>query len=253
MLRLVKVALPAALLLAGCSQQPGKADRADVRQDPAPGTSTAAQAAQSAAPATVPPVRPLPPLAGRGPLAPRDQCSGQPGADAFRSVLEEAVANRDSKGLAALADREIKLDFGGGHGVAELRRQLDGAEGKALWRELEDVLRLGCAVDGGNLIIPWYFAQDLGDRDAFATMLVLGDNVPLRSRADPAASASAMLDWQWVELLDGLRVGPYQQVRTSQGKTGYVKTGDLRSVLDYRLVVHRSANGWKISAFVAGD
>ena len=101
----------------------------------------------------------------QGRFAPRDECGILPGYSEFREALESAVAKRDAKSLAAIADPKIKLDFGGGGGRAELQSRLSGAE-LPLWEELDEILDLGCAVNAPNSTsMPWYFAQDMGDVD----------------------------------------------------------------------------------------
>ena len=95
-----------------------------------------------------------------GPLAPRDDCGALGGANAFRRELSDAVIRRDIEALVSLADIDIKLDFGGGEGRAELRLRLSDPDSR-LWQELDKMLPLGCAVNSqGGITLPWYFAQD---------------------------------------------------------------------------------------------
>lgn len=90
------------------------------------------------------------------------------------------------------------LDFGGGGGKALLRSQLRGKEGPALWRELEEAVGLGCAMDAGNMAFPWLFAQELGDVDPFDAYVVTGPAVPLNRRANARSAPIGRLDWQLV-------------------------------------------------------
>ena len=46
---------------------------------------------------------------------------------------------------------------------------------------------------------------------------------------------------------------PFQQVTGPGGARGYVATGRLRSMLDYRLLATRQGETWRITAFLAGD
>ncbi|MEO6151738.1 MAG: hypothetical protein ABIT09_11960 [Croceibacterium sp.] len=207
--------------------------------------------ADSATPSTPPTASASATLVGR--FAPRDECTELPGASGFRQRLVEAVQLRDADALAALADPRIKLDFGGGGGVAELKQQL--ATGDALWKSLEQVLTLGCAADpGSNMVIPWLFAQDLGSIDAGPALLVTGENVPVL--ADPRGSATRVttISWDFVSAAKGLdRARPYTQVTLPLNRHGYVTTDKLRSVLDYRLLASRMSGQWRIDALVAGD
>lgn len=193
----------------------------------------------------------LPVTTGR--FAPLQTCDRLPGAAAFRAALGSAVRRRDGAALAALASRDIRLDFGDGAGTAELRRRLGGADGGKLWRELDRILPLGCAVQERNLVMPSLFAHDFGDTDPFGVMLVTGARVPLLAGPNAAALPLRLLSWIMVAPVSDDDFGkPFRRVRLG-GQTGYVETAKLRSALDYRLVVSRTRGSWKIDAFVAGD
>lgn len=188
-----------------------------------------------------------------GQFAPLETCNRLPGAAAFRAALGAAVRKRDTVALASLASPNIRLDFGGSTGTAELHRRLGGADGRKLWRELDRILPLGCAVQQGNLVMPSIFAHDFGEADPTSVMLVTGARVPLRARATAAARPLRLLSWIMVTPVSGDDFGkPFRRVRAG-GQTGYVETAKLRSPLDYRLVVSRTRGAWKIDALVAGD
>lgn len=196
---------------------------------------------------------PPPVLAGK--YAPRDECAALPGAGVFRAALADAVRRKDADALVGLAAPDIKLDFGGGEGHAELRQRLTGQEGAALWRELADLLPLGCAADEDGMTLPWFFAQDLGVEDPFNTLLVTGARVPLLPKADAAARPLRLLSWELVEPEEGYdESAELQPVRTVEGKlSGFVEAKKLRSPIGYRLLAGRSNGAWKIQAFIAGD
>jgi hypothetical protein len=202
--------------------------------------------AQATAPAPVVTGSFRPPAAG---------CTHQAGAQVFLAALNQAVRARDTAAFLALTAPEVKLDFGGGSGQAELRRRLSGADGRKLWRELDRILSLGCAVQGGNLVLPAVFARDFGDLDPFEIMVVTGDHVPLHSAPSIRAKPLRLLSWVAVKPLSGDDFErPFRRVSLLSGKvTGYVAADKLRSPLDYRLVVSRRRGAWKIDAFVAGD
>ncbi|MFN6936274.1 MAG: hypothetical protein ACK4NZ_14120, partial [Tsuneonella sp.] len=60
----------------------------------------------------------------KGPYAPRDECTDVKGSGEFRTALAKAVQARDADALIGLAAKDVKLDFGGGSGTAELRKRL---------------------------------------------------------------------------------------------------------------------------------
>lgn len=201
------------------------------------------------------PVAVAPSALPSGPLAPTDTCSEAPGAAAFLSALRKAVAARDAKALSVLADPDVRLDFGGGAGREELARRLSGSDGAGLWAELDEIVALGCALDGDRLVLPALFAQDLGTLDPYTTMVVTGSGVPLFAEARVSAPQLATLSWQAVALAGSLEPdAPFQRVVVPGGPTGFVQTARLRSVLDYRLIANRAkGEGWRLTAFVAGD
>ena len=182
-------------------------------------------------------------------------CARQPGANAFLAALTRAVTRRDAAAFVALTAADVRLDFGGGAGHAQLTRRLAGAEGRKLWRELDRLLPLGCAVQAGNLVLPAVFARDFGELDPFEVMVVTGEHVPLLSAPSSRARSVRLLSWVAVTALTGDDYEkPFRRVRLPGGKvTGYVAAAKLRSPLDYRLVVSRRRGAWKIDAFVAGD
>lgn len=190
-----------------------------------------------------------------GPYAPRDECREVPGAESFRRALAKAVKERDPDALAALAAPDVKLDFGGGTGTAELRARLAQGQ-RSLWDELDALLELGCAVNRqGGIVMPWYSAQSIKDVDPMTGMIVTGENVPLYEGADPRSARLAELSWDAVELAEGLEPeADFQKVTTADGKTtGYVASDRLRSLIDYRLMASSRDGKWSFTNLVAGD
>lgn len=190
----------------------------------------------------------------QGAYAPRDECGSIAGAGEFRKRLANAVEARDVEGLVALADKDVKLDFGGGAGAAELRTRLAAADPK-LWNELEALLTLGCAANKqGGITLPWYFAQDVGGVDPMMGMIVTGANVPMRENPDDQAKPVTTLSWDAVEIIGGLQPSnPYQHVKLPDGTAGYIVTAKLRSLIDYRLTASSRAGKWSFTSFIAGD
>lgn len=192
------------------------------------------------------------PLA-QGPYAPRDTCGDLQGADEFRQNLAEAVRLRDADAFVALAAEDIKLDFGGGSGRAELRQRLTGDDWN-LWQELDELLALGCVVNKqGGLTIPWYFEQRIAGVDPMAGMIVTGEDVPLRTSPEEEGTPLRTISWDVVEIGSLRPDDTYQQVTTTEGEQGFIATDKLRSLIDYRLSATRRNNRWSIVSFVAGD
>jgi hypothetical protein len=190
----------------------------------------------------------------KGTYPPADECARLPGAEDFRAALARAVLAKDADAVAALALPTVRLGFGGDDGRERFRQRLANPDGK-LMADLRELLKLGCAADAqGGLTMPWYFAQDMGDADSYAAMLVTGVDIPLLPVADAKSAAQDRLSWELVTLDGGLQPDKaFQRVTTAGGHKGYIATDRLRSLLALRVLAVRKDGEWRISAVVAGD
>lgn len=233
-------------LLAACSEGPAS----DVAPPPsaAPSGVVAAAAPKplEAAASTVPTFN-----AARYP--PRDDCAALPGWTEFSAKLRSAAKRHDAETLAALSDPDIKLDFGDGAGVEELRRRLTDRRYN-LWDEIDALLPLGCGFKEGSAFLPWVFWNAPEDADPYSAMLVLGKDVPARARPEASAPILGKLDWALVELAQGAEPdAAFARVKLPGGGTGFIEAAKLRSIIDYRLIAERGEHGWQITALIAGD
>lgn len=194
---------------------------------------------------------------GADSFEPRNECRDDPEAAAFLDAINRALEVRDSAALVALAADDVHLDFGGGTGKDELRARLDGtSDGFGdLWSEIAVILTLGCDRDAeGMLTLPWYFAQDFGDRDPFDTMLVIRPAARLRASPEHEAETVATLSWNAVGITRNYDPeADFNKVVLPGRPGGFVETAALRSMVDYRLIAEKTDEGWKITAFIAGD
>jgi hypothetical protein len=196
---------------------------------------------------------PSPAPLAKGRFAPRDTCAEVEGANAFRAQLARAVAERDANLLADMAASDIKLDFGGGTGPAELTERL-GDESWKLWSELDQLMDMGCAANGqGGITIPWFFEQDLGRIDPAYGMLVIGEDVPVKESPGGEGRNLAAISWDLVRIASLQPEEAYQRVELADGTAGFIETAKLRSVIDYRLIASSRNGRWRITSLVAGD
>lgn len=198
------------------------------------------------------------PQQSTGPYAPRNECAAAPGASEFLADLRRAVEKRDAAALVANAAEDVKLDFGGGAGVAEFRKRLEAEDG-SLWRSLDELMTLGCASDGNaTLTLPWVFAQDTITIEGTEAMIVTGQNMPLLKAAGEGAPEIARISWDVVRFLPDMN-GPQDFARVewtdaeSQKIEGFIARKNLRSLIDYRLEAAKRNDRWRIVSFVAGD
>ncbi|MCY1669881.1 hypothetical protein OVA07_02520 [Novosphingobium sp. SL115] len=245
------IALAGALALAACGSEPAPAPSATPAAPPSelPDAPPSAEPEPSSAPVIS---TSKTASAVSATYAPQDECADKPGWPTFRKALGSAIKGRDVEGMAALASADVTLDYGGGSGIAELKKRLtDPASG--LWKELDAILPLGCAVEGGLAAMPWVFWNVPDDIDSYSAMLVLGDDTPLLAK--PGGKAVGAAGWQIVGIdpLDFAPKAPATRVTLRDGGKGYVETERLRSLLDYRLIAEPKGGTWQITAFIAGD
>lgn len=216
-----------------------------------PADAPAEQVAEKAAAIVDPPPAAAAPVA-KGRYAPRNECVEIPGANDFRQQIIEAVQLRDTDALLQLFADDVKLDFGGGAGKAELRKRL-GDPALELWRELDALLPLGCAKgEGGGITIPWVFAQETG-ADPFSTLLVTGEDVSVLPRPVATATPIGTVSWDLVEVANFQPGATFQQITLPDKREGFIATDKLRSLVDYRLLASSRNGVWSVTSFVAGD
>jgi len=191
-------------------------------------------------------------------LPPVEQCRGDAEFSRVRQQVQKAVAARDLKGLMSLMSDDVRVTFGGLSGPERFSDfwTASDQDQDLLWSELSSALRLGCAqaVDGEGKpyrAIPAMFVTGDG-LDGFSTWTSLPGAV-LRAKPDAKAEVKMRLP-AWTVLSevehDG---GSWVEVRTPKGRSGYVSTEEVRSLLDYRLIFGRREGQWRITAFIAGD
>ncbi|MBB3861625.1 hypothetical protein GGQ88_002913 [Novosphingobium hassiacum] len=238
------------LALAGCDRDPAPVPAPSARPHPAVAASAAPAPEPSESPSAQPAAEPS--VAAAQTYPPRNDCSTALGWPAFYKALTTAVRARDATGLAALASPDITLDYGGGSGVEELKKRLAEPERK-LWAELDAIMPLGCAVQGGLAAMPWVFWNIPDDIDGYSAMLVTGDAVELLD--GPKGKPLAMVGWQLVGIdpMEFRPDKPTTKVTLRDARKGWIATARLRSLLDYRVIAEPKDNGWQITAFIAGD
>lgn len=235
-MKALMAALPLVLLVAACEREEAPADEVVKSAEKLVG----AQKTEA-------------PTLAQGPFAPRDTCGDLQGAAEFRRALAAAVEARDSDALVALAAEDVKLDFGGGAGRAELKKRLT-SEDRALWQELGELLTLGCSANKqGGLTIPWYFDQPIDGVEPMMGMIVTGEEVPVLSSPDEDGETLTRLSWDVVEIATMKPDEAFQKVETTEGEQGYIATDKLRSLVDYRLLATSRNGNWRIVSLVAGD
>jgi hypothetical protein len=188
-------------------------------------------------------------------LPPIDECAADPSFAAFRDQLRLTIEQRDAAALLEIVADDIEVDFGGGAGRADFSRTwaLDRPTASGVWDELAEALSLGCAGDGsGELYAPSMAAVSMVE-DPFEAAVVIRPGAELRAEPDAASPTLAALDWDIVTVPEWDSEGAWQRIVLADGRSGFVRSDDLRSPIDYRAAFRRLDGRWRMTAFIAGD
>ena len=194
----------------------------------------------------------------KGPkLTPVDEATSDPSLVAFRNELLAAVRRRDTDAVVALADPRIRTSFGGDGGAEAFRRALAQP---GVWEDFELLLTQGGSFVGEgpqrSFWAPYVYSAWPDSQDAFESLAITGENVPLYESADTSSRVIATLSSDIVKRAGdiGRDIGKWHNVSTADGHTGWVEARFVRSPVGYRAgFLKNSAGKWRINALVAGD
>jgi hypothetical protein len=192
-------------------------------------------------------------------IPPVEHCSAAPGFEVFRKKLWSAVEQRDSVALLALVADDITVTFGqGGEGKQEFIATwgLDKPESvkiSALWEKLATALKLGCAPSGDALVSPSIIAQLDPMLDGFTAFLAVTPGAAMRAAPNEQSPVVSLLQWDLLTVTDMAVDDGWMPAKLVDGRAGFVRYDQVRSVLDYRAVFERRDGRWVMTAFVGGD
>ena len=194
-------------------------------------------------------------------LEPVDEASRNPGFAAYRAALLEAVHRRDADYVVSQASQDIKLSFGGDYGRENFRLALTGNDewqGEPYWRELQTVLELGGVfMEDGAFCTPYLACIDVpgcSRCDPYETVYVIRKDAVARTAPKANASVAAKLSWSVLQLdYEAQGTEGWYPVKLPPGRTVYLSTEDSRMAIDYRARIEKTAEGWRITVFIAGD
>jgi hypothetical protein len=192
------------------------------------------------------PIRRLPPV---------DLCASDQSFAAFRVQLRQAIAGKDRAFILAMITDDIEVDFGGGAGRGDFERTwtLDRPETSPLWEELGEVLDLGCVPDGEGLYWSPSMFREEGIDDPFSAALAIHPGGALHEAADASSPVVATLDWDLLTVPEWNGEAAWQRAQTADGRSGYVRSSELRSPIDYRAGFRKIDGRWRMIVFIAGD
>ena len=188
-------------------------------------------------------------------LPPVDQCAADASFAAFRTSLLDAVARRDAAFVLSIVADDIMFNFGGGEGRVAFSElwTLDRPEASGLWAELGAVLRLGCARDGDTMWAPSMFRQLDDLEDPTSALVALGGGAVVRAAPSEDSAALARLEWDVLTWRSADSPEDWVAVALADGRAGFVRRDEVRSLLDYRAGFVRRGGRWRMHYFIAGD
>ena len=196
---------------------------------------------------------------------PVDEAAKDPDFLAFREGLLASIRARDLAAVAAVADPEIKLSFGGHYGRAGFRDWLAenvAFAGVTYWQELERALELGGVFEAADAFCtPYVFCLEIpgcAACDPYETLVAVTDRAPVFEAPAPDSAVIARLAYKVVRAID-TRNYPWSRISFAMSpmgpaREGFVRPPDFRSPIDYRAFFQRQPDGrWLMTVFIAGD
>jgi len=193
-------------------------------------------------------------------LKPFDEASRDAGLIETRERLVAAVEARDFQALAPMLSANIQLSFGGHYGIGEAAKMFSQDPG--LWAKLAMILRQGGGFqkegDTGReiFVAPYtFFAEPPAGGDAFGTLVLAGEGIKVRRKPTAKAKVVATVSHEVVSA--DLSTNPWQgdwvRIKLEGGRVGYVARKHAVFGVGHRAGFEKTADGWKMVFFLAGD
>ena len=191
-------------------------------------------------------------------LPPQDESAKDPSFEAFRKELLSIVKRRDAEGLLARTADTIKYSFGAEDASKKsfAKEYEISKTTSSFWRELEEVLGLGCieTIKSSEFQCPYVFARWPDGLDGFTDIAVMRKDAKLYQKPEKGAAVVRALKFEIVREAESEKpLEGWGKVNTSDGKTGFVKKGDVRGPLNYRAFFRKNQGKWLMNTFIAGD
>ena len=181
-----------------------------------------------------------------------DTCASDRSWVAFRTAFNAAVARRDARALLRLVQNDIS--FGdNGIGRADFARHwgLARPATSRLWRELAEIMRLGCARDRQRLHwVPSMFLDENAPDDATygPQAVVTGAGIALRAAPSESARLVARMSWDIVFLPehdDGR--GDWVHATLDNDHEGFVRRSQVHSLMGPYALFEKRRGRWQLA------
>ena len=195
-------------------------------------------------------------------LAPADEGVKDKSFALYRSKMQSAIKAKNVKALVKLLDPKIKLNFGGGTGIAAFKSSWKPNDPTSqIWNVLNLVVNHGGHFNSPTqFAAPYVYSAWPNDIDAFNYAAMTTTDVELRDAPHESRKTVRKLGYEIVEVLQGagkpqheVRDDEWSEVKTGDGKRGFVPSKYYRSSIDYRAVFEKQNGKWRMTVLVAGD
>ena len=180
----------------------------------------------------------------------------------FRDELKDIIARKDAAKLFTVLASDVKLDFAGTYGGPEFHKKWNPFDkASPVWPCLSLIVD-----GGGNFDAPIQFSAPYvssafpSDLDPVEYLVVTSEDAVMRSAPKVGAGIVRKLDHDILTIVKSANkpqheAGPddWSEVKDAKGAHGFVLDRDVRSPLDYRILVVKQKGHWVITSFLAGD
>lgn len=210
----------------------------------------------------------------RQPITLVDESVQSPEFAKFLDRTKQAVRDRDAKYIRSIVTPETRFSFGKHRSIDALNPDNPNSP---FWTSLEKALSLGCSQEANGYSCPTVFHQfaeaikksTSPETDAFSAIVVVGENINVRSQPNASAPVIATLTNEIVKYdaqtfqnasekdrAETLKLDSPQgwtPIMLRNDKRGYVSSQYAYSPIGYRVLFGKEQGEWKMQAFVTGD
>lgn len=195
-------------------------------------------------------------------LKPADEGVNDKSFATYRKQLQAAIKAKSMKALAKLLDPQIKLNFGGGTGIEAFKSiWKPGDPNTGIWKILDMVVSNGGHFNSATqFAAPYVYSAWPNDIDAFNYAAMTKDGVELFDGPHESRKTIRKLGFEIIEVLQSsgkpqseANDDDWSEIKTGDGKRGYVKSKYYRSSIDYRAIFEKRKGKWRMTVLVAGD
>ncbi len=214
------------------------------------------------------------PNPARLPIALIDESVQSPEFAKFLDRTKQAVRDRDAKYIRSIVTPQTKFSFGQQRTINYLNPENPNSP---FWTSLDKALTLGCSQEANGYSCPTVFQQFQAalrnstspNTDAFSAIVVVGQNVNVRSQPNADAPTIATLTNEIVkydtttfqnasnqEKSETFRLdnpNGWTPVILPNNQRGFVSSRYAYSPIGYRVLFGNEGGEWKMQAFVTGD